>query len=106
MKRTAIALAAAAFALGLATAPAYAADAAAGEAKAKKCVACHGKTGISKSKAYPNLAGQKEKYLKDQMKAFRDKKRKNGIMNAQMRKFSDDDIANMAAYYASLGCPQ
>ena len=83
--------------------PAFAGgDAAKGEDMSKKCVACHGKKGISKMALYPNLAGQKAKYLVNQMKAFRDGKRKNPMMKAPMKGLSDGDIANLAAYYSTL----
>ncbi len=56
-------------------------DAAAGKAKAASCNACHGANGISAIPTYPNLAGQKEAYLVKQMKAFKDKSRKDKTMN-------------------------
>lgn len=79
-----------------------AADAAAGKAKSTTCVACHGSNGISQIPMYPNLAGQKEQYLASQLKAFRDGTRKNMIMAPMAAGLSDDDIANLAAYYAGL----
>ena len=73
-----------------------------GKAKSTTCVACHGANGISLIPMYPNLAGQKEQYLALQMKAFRDGTRKNMIMAPMAAGLSDEDIANLAAYYASL----
>ena len=81
---------------------AWAADAAAGKAKAAVCAACHGSNGISVIPDYPNLAGQKEKYLQISIKAYRDGERKNPIMSPMASGLSDTDIANLAAYYASL----
>ncbi len=78
-------------------------DAAAGKAKSATCGACHGANGISTNDIWPNLAGQKEGYLVAQMKAFRDGERKNPMMAPMAAGLSDDDIANIAAYYASLG---
>ncbi|MGP9832801.1 c-type cytochrome [Marinobacter sp. NSM] len=94
------------FALG-AAAPfaAVAGDAAAGKAKAAVCAACHGQNGISQIPMYPNLAGQKEQYLVSSMKAYKNGQRQGGqaaVMQGQAAGLSDDDIANLAAYYASL----
>lgn len=82
--------------------PAVAGDIAAGKAKSATCAACHGANGISQIPMYPNLAGQKEQYLVLQMKAFRDGERKNMVMAPMAKPLSDDDIANLSAYYASL----
>jgi cytochrome c553 len=81
----------------------WAADAAAGKAKTATCVACHGANGISNNDMWPNLAGQKETYLAIQLKAFRDGNRKNPMMSPMAAALSDEDIANIAAYYSSLG---
>lgn len=84
--------------------PAFAGgDAAAGKAKGASCFACHGKDGISKMNMYPNLAGQKDKYLVTQLKAFRDGKRASPMMGAPTRGLSDADIDNLAAYFSGLG---
>ena len=80
----------------------YAGDAAAGKAKAATCAVCHGAEGISANELWPNLAGQKEAYLIKQMKDFRDGKRKDPAMSPMASGLSDDDIANLAAYYSSL----
>ena len=85
------------------SAPALAGDAAAGKAKSATCAACHGPAGISPNDLWPNLAGQKKGYLIAQMKAFRDGQRVNPVMSPMAAGLSDDDIANIAAYYASLG---
>ena len=66
------------------------------------CVACHGANGVSVIPNYPNLAGQKELYLVDAIKAYRDGGRKNPIMQPMAAALSDDDIANLAAYFSSL----
>lgn len=81
---------------------AVAADAAAGKAKAATCAGCHGAAGISNNPLWPNLAGQKEAYLVKQMKAFRDGTRTDPMMAPMSKPLSDDDIANLAAYYSSL----
>ncbi|MDH3580051.1 MAG: cytochrome P460 family protein [Hyphomicrobiales bacterium] len=81
---------------------AQAGDQAAGKAKAEACAACHGANGVSVSGDIPNLAGQKEKYIAGQLKAFRAEKRKNGIMNPIAAQLSDQDIEDLAAFWSSL----
>jgi cytochrome c553 len=94
----------------LAVAPfAQAADIEAGKAKAASvCAACHGANGVSVNDAIPNLAAQRSGYLEAQLKAFKDGTRKaqtatspTAIMNAIATQLSADDIANVAAYFAS-----
>ena len=58
--------------------------------------------GISNNGMWPNLAGQKAPYLVSQLKQFRDGKRDNAMMTAMAQGLTDEDIANLAAYYASL----
>ena len=77
-------------------------DPEAGKAKSATCVACHGADGISPNPLWPNLAGQKDQYLIKQMKAFRDGDRKDPVMAPMAAGLSDEDIANLAAYYAGL----
>ncbi len=83
--------------------PSYAAgDAEAGKAKAGLCAACHGAEGISGNDLWPNLAGQKPGYLIKQIKAFKDGTRKDPMMSPMATPLSDEDIANLAAYFSSL----
>ncbi len=77
-------------------------DAAAGKSKSAVCAACHGAAGISANDLWPNLAGQKPGYLAKQMKAFKDGSRKDPMMSPMAAPLSDDDIANLAAYFSSL----
>lgn len=82
-----------------------AADAEAGKARAAVCAACHGKDGIAQIPGYPNLAGQNEQYLVSSLNAYKNKQRSGGnatIMQGQATGLSDEDIANLAAFYASL----
>ena len=65
------------------------------------CAACHGANGISVSNRFPNLAGQRQPYIQNQLKAFKSKKRKHGMMNGIAGELSNADIANVAAFYAS-----
>ena len=81
-----------------------AADAEAGKAKSATCVACHGPDGISVNALWPSLAGQHAAYLAKQMKAFRDGVRNDPLMTPMVKNLSDEDIDDLAAYYASLPC--
>ncbi|MCK5335448.1 MAG: cytochrome c [Gammaproteobacteria bacterium] len=101
MKRTLLSLATVAI-LGLSSTAMAAGNAAAGKTKAASCAGCHGVKGISAIPTYPNLAGQKAAYTAKQLKAFKSGARKDPTMNAMAKPLSDADIANIAAYYASL----
>jgi cytochrome c553 len=87
----------------LALAPfAQAADVEAGKAKVQAvCAACHGAAGVSVSDTIPNLAGQKSAYLEAQLKALKDGSRKSPIMGAMASQLSPEDIANVAAFFAT-----
>jgi cytochrome c553 len=65
------------------------------------CAACHGATGVSVSETIPNLAGQRAAYVEAQLNALKESTRKNPIMNAIAAQLSSEDIANVAAYFAS-----
>ena len=84
------------------SAPALAADAVAGKAKAQMCAVCHGLNGIAKVPDAPNLAGESAVYTTKQLKAFKDGKRQHEQMSIIAASLSDEDIANLAAWYASL----
>ncbi|MBR9789313.1 MAG: cytochrome c [Vibrionaceae bacterium] len=80
-------------------------DVAAGKAKSVVCAACHGADGIATIPGYPNLKGQNAQYIMSSLKAYKNKERNGGlaaVMQAQASLLSDDDIANLAAYYSSL----
>ncbi len=78
-------------------------DASLGEAQAAACGACHGQDGATGlDPTYPSLAGQNEKYLTNQLKMIRDGGRVIPLMAGQLNGKSDADLANLAAYYASL----
>jgi cytochrome c553 len=82
--------------------PAFAGDVAAGKAKSVTCAACHGAEGISAIPMYPNLAGQKEAYLVKQLKDFKSGARKDPVMAPMAMALTDEDVANISAYYAGL----
>lgn len=73
-----------------------------GEEKSAICGQCHGKNGIAIIPVYPNLAGQKAPYMELQLKAFREGTRVNAAMTPHARKLSDQDIADLSAYYANM----
>lgn len=80
-------------------------DAAAGKSKAAVCTACHGANGKAMIPTYPNLAGQNAQYLELSMKAYKNGERKAGqaaIMAGMAAPLSDQDIADLAAYFSSL----
>jgi len=80
-----------------------AADVEAGRAKvAVVCAACHGPAGVSVSEAIPNLAAQRAGYIEAQLKALKEGTRKAPIMNAIAAQLSPEEMANVAAYFASL----
>ncbi len=82
--------------------PAVSADPSAGEQKAASCVGCHGVQGKSNNSAWPNLAAQQATYLANQLSAFKSGARANAMMQAMAANLGDEDMANLAAYFASL----
>ncbi len=81
---------------------AHAADAKAGRQKVVVCQACHGLDGLSKNPEAPNIAGQIEGYLVKALKDYRSGDRKNETMNIVAKDLSDQDMADIAAYYSSI----
>ncbi len=76
-------------------------DAAAGKAQAAVCGACHGADGNSAAPTFPKLAGLGEKYLLKQLKNIRDGERPVPTMAGQLDGKSDQDLADIAAYFDS-----
>ena len=76
-------------------------DATAGQAKAAVCGACHGPDGNSPAPNFPKLAGQGERYLTKQMHDIKDGKRTVLEMTGLLTNLSDQDLADLAAYFAS-----
>ena len=77
-------------------------DPAAGREKAKVCRTCHGMDGVGKQPNVPNIGGESDFYLTKQLKAFRKGDRRDEQMAIIARDLSDQDIADLAAYYASI----
>jgi cytochrome c553 len=68
---------------------------------AAACAACHGANGQGMA-PNPALAGKSEAQLIQALKDFKSGKRDNAIMKGMASSLSDQDIENLAAYYASL----
>jgi cytochrome c553 len=77
-------------------------DVQAGRAKAKMCAVCHGEFGVSILPNTPNLAGQPEIYLAEQLKAYRGGKRSNEIMSIIAKPLTDAEITDLSAWFASI----
>lgn len=95
-----IAIVTATLLLATATTGASAGDPAAGEQKMEACTACHGENGTSEQDMYPVLAGQHESYLYHALRAYKTGDRTNAIMSGQVEPLSDQDMRDLAAYYA------
>ncbi len=76
-------------------------DLAKGGTVAQVSASCHTSDGSRGAPAYPILQGQHADYLAKQLHDFKDGKRKNAIMTGMAAPLSDDDIKNVAAFYAS-----
>ena len=84
--------------LVLAASPVHAGDAGAGKTKAESCAQCHGETG----KDDPAIAGMEEAKFIKAMKDYQSGERKNKKMMKAATGLSDADLADLAAYYATL----
>lgn len=88
--------------LALSAGPAAAGDAALGKRKAMSCQACHGPQGLSMRDDAPSIAGQSEFYLSKALREFREGKRENEMMSVVAKTLTDEDIGDLAAYFASF----
>jgi len=68
------------------------------------CASCHGDKGISPNDTWPNLAGQHAAYLVRIMSAYKSGDQQDVMMTPLAKDLSDQDIRNLATYYAELGC--
>src|SRR5262252_2184208 len=75
-------------------------DVTAGKAKAQDCAECHGDNG--EGLEGPKVAGKPESELVKAMQEYKSGKRADAAMKEAMSKLTDQDIANLAAYYATL----
>jgi cytochrome c553 len=84
------------------TLSAQAQNASAGKDKAGMCATCHGATGLSQLPNAPHLAGQPAIYLVEQLKNYRSGKRPNEVMAVIAKPLTDQEIDDLAAWYASI----
>ncbi|HTL64649.1 MAG TPA: c-type cytochrome [Pseudolabrys sp.] len=87
--------------IGVVGAAQAAGDAQAGKAKAGACAGCHGANGEGK-RPYPAIAGKSESEFVQALQDYKSGKRANPMMKSFATPLSDQDMANLAAYYASL----
>jgi cytochrome c553 len=78
-------------------------DTAAGRQKALQCQGCHGLDGRAKIPGAPHIGGQVKEYLAKSMRDYKSGARKDEVMAVVVRQLSDQDIEDLAAYYAGLG---
>jgi len=95
--------------LGAVSTASAAGDATAGKSKSMTCAACHGADGNSMVPTFPKLAGQHASYIEKQLQNFKKQERKDPTMNGMAATLSDQDIADLAAYFSShtvsIGAP-
>jgi len=72
----------------------------AGKAKSENCASCHGADGNSEMSMFPNLSGLDPNYIYLQLHAFKDGSRKNEMMAGMVADLSDQDMADLAAYFS------
>lgn len=71
-----------------------------GEQLAGTCAACHGPKGVSGNPEWPSLAQQNARYTYEQLQAFKSGARKNPLMSSQAVGLSEQDMRDLAAYFA------
>lgn len=86
---------------GLAGTARAAGDVAAGKAKATSCAMCHGPDGKG-TQVGPKLVGIDPARFVQALNDYKSGKRDNAMMKAQTAQLSPDDMANLAAYYATM----
>lgn len=86
---------------GMQTTAVTAADVKAGQQKSAVCAACHSTDGNSLSDAFPKIAGQHAQYIEKQLKDYQSGARQNALMAPMAAPLSEEDIANLAAYFSS-----
>jgi cytochrome c553 len=79
---------------------AHAGDAEAGRAKSTTCAACHGTDGNSPNPLWPNIAGQHESYIIASLQAYKDGVRNDPLMTGMAAGLSEQDMMDLAAFYA------
>ena len=84
--------------------PAIAADPAYGEYLSSECITCHRRDG--QNQGIPSIVGLPSAQFISALKAYKAKDRSNPIMQTVAGRLTDDDMAALAAFYASLKAPQ
>ena len=84
------------------TTTAIAADIQNGRLLARSCSVCHGKLGIAKDPEVPHLAGQSAFYIEKSLKDYRSGSRVDRRMTLLTESMSDEQIKDLAAWFASL----
>jgi cytochrome c553 len=69
------------------------------------CARCHGRDGLGRSQATPVLAGQKESYLLESLRAYQHNERASGFMTLPVTGVAPEDLPGLARYFASLPLP-
>jgi cytochrome c553 len=87
--------------LGMHSVAMAAGDVAAGKKKSAVCATCHSTDGNSLSDAFPKLAGQHESYIVKQLMDFKSGARENALMAPMASNLSEQDMADLGAYFAS-----
>ncbi|CAN7163142.1 c-type cytochrome [Mesorhizobium caraganae] len=77
-------------------------DSTAGRKVMERCQSCHGKDGLGRMNYVPNLAGQKYDYLVHALMVYKAGERKSQMMSLVVKSLSEEDIANVAAYYSAI----
>ena len=77
-------------------------DRAVGREKAGQCAVCHGLDGAAMRPDVPNIGGESALYLKIQLEAFRSGERRHEQMSIIAEDLSDEDIADLSAWYSSI----
>jgi cytochrome c553 len=73
-----------------------------GKATGQSCIDCHGKDGNAPLDAtYPKLGGQYHDYLAHSLQMYRDGDREHALMTQQAKDLTDQQIADLAAYFGS-----
>jgi cytochrome c553 len=76
------------------------------EERIAPCLACHGENGQSANPEIPSLGAQTAPYTLIQLFMFREKLRRNDIMNDAVKGFTDDDLRTFSDYVSKLPAPQ
>jgi cytochrome c553 len=89
--------------IALTSMPSHAGDVGKGRKIATvRCQMCHGLDGQARIPQAPNLSGQVEQYIVEQVQAFKSGARKNDMMTLVVKPLSESDLADVAAYYAAV----